>query len=299
MFPQVGCVSPCTEDTPHRLFPRVGLHLYAETSSGINGHKMRVFIIIATVLILASLCVEAKKKKDKGAKPATNCHKFQKQCDKGKAAACRKLQRLCSENQQVNQQVDPRPAGISDCPTSCKGAERAKVCGTNGQTYYSECLLRKERCRTQSDLEVAYLGKCSRYVRPASQTAGKGGGDGSSSEEDDSEEGEDGQGMQVGQENEEIPGEPEVPEGPEESVMQGGQITPNDPEQEPEQESQDPEMESQNPEGDAENPEGESQLPEGESQNPDGESQVDAPTGDGNSESDPGRTNIQEFPEFP
>lgn len=34
------------------------------------------------------------------------------------------------------------------------------VCGTDGATYNDECQFKMRRCRTRTDVELAYYGKC-------------------------------------------------------------------------------------------------------------------------------------------
>ncbi|XP_033647454.1 agrin-like [Asterias rubens] len=52
------------------------------------------------------------------------------------------------------------PRTTVPCPTSCP-LETSYVCGTNGQTYNSECLLRSAACQAgDPGIQVAYIGPC-------------------------------------------------------------------------------------------------------------------------------------------
>ncbi|XP_033105663.1 follistatin-like [Anneissia japonica] len=47
------------------------------------------------------------------------------------------------------------------CSRKCEpGTRTSKVCGSDGRTYATECAARRRRCRLDSDLTVAYQGRC-------------------------------------------------------------------------------------------------------------------------------------------
>ena len=52
------------------------------------------------------------------------------------------------------------------CP-KCPPTTR-HVCGGNGETYVNECELRKQSCRTKTNIEILHEGKCGKALLLAS-----------------------------------------------------------------------------------------------------------------------------------
>ncbi|XP_042215091.1 agrin-like [Homarus americanus] len=56
--------------------------------------------------------------------------------------------------------VDAEGFGRCSCPTNCSQALGGEVCGSNGETYASECHLQVAACSTQQHLSVTHKGNC-------------------------------------------------------------------------------------------------------------------------------------------
>ena len=65
----------------------------------------------------------------------------------------------CSINAQCV--VDNNHKASCQCPKCPRKTK--KVCGTDGKTYINECELRKESCKTKTNITVLHDGKCSKF----------------------------------------------------------------------------------------------------------------------------------------
>ena len=50
--------------------------------------------------------------------------------------------------------------GNPSCPKSCTEAAQEDICGSDGKTYASMCLLQQKSCQTGSVVKFHHYGKC-------------------------------------------------------------------------------------------------------------------------------------------
>ncbi|XP_065176645.1 agrin-like [Sycon ciliatum] len=56
--------------------------------------------------------------------------------------------------------VDEAGEATCVCKTSCSNTEGARVCGSDGETYFNECRMRIQACHLSRDITIANMGTC-------------------------------------------------------------------------------------------------------------------------------------------